>query len=228
MRFAPVHARALLGGAQPTHAPVDPASPVARFDRSRVMDYEKWHDGIGFDLDALREMTDAERAEVTRSLTPPSGWRDVEALAAIDSEQARLELRSAATRGSNEVRLAVSQYAPQLLDEEARTASLIRALTSAKLMEGLTAALDQAEEFHPPAVLTTLWRGLLERPGDIAYNFAATLSVIYGKIDSSADWSHRPLFLRFNTDDRAERLVALRELADLLGVAPDSLDVARE
>ena len=212
--------------APPVPKPAEATSPVARFDRSRVMDYEKWHDGIGYDLNALREMTDAERTVAERALIPPSGWRDVEALAAIDSEQARDALRRAATRGSNEVRLAVSQYAAALLDEDGRTSSLVRALTTGQLLDGLSAALDQAEAFHPPAVLNALWRGLLERPGDVAYTFAATLSVIYGKSDSSADWSLRPLFLRFNTADRTGRLVALHELAQLLGVAPDIADLA--
>ena len=34
-------------------APADPApsSPLARFERSLHIDYEKWHDGIGYDLD---------------------------------------------------------------------------------------------------------------------------------------------------------------------------------
>lgn len=200
----------------------EPDSPRKRFDRSRVMDYEKWHDGIGYDLESLGEMTEAERADVVRSLTPPAGWRDVEALAAIDSDETREALRRAGERGSNEVRMAVIQYAPHVLEGDVRTDALVRALKWGRLMEGLGAALEQAENFHPPRVLATLWRGLAERPGDIAYNFAATLAVIYGKIESSADWTYRPLFLRFNADDGAERRAAREELAALLGVSSDT------
>lgn len=211
-------------GASPTSVNEEPDSPRARFDRSRVIDYEKWHDGIGYDLDALGAMTDAQRANVAKSLVPPSEWRDVEALAAIDSDEAREALRRAGERGSNEVRMAVIQYAPHVLQGDARTDALVRALKWGQLMEGIGAALEQAESFHPPRVLATLWRGLAERPGDIAYNFAATLAVIYGKIESSADWTYRPLFLRFNSDDGAERRAAREELAALLGVSSETAD----
>lgn len=36
---------------QPSPAPDD---AVRRFERSMIMDYEKWRDGIGYDLDTLR------------------------------------------------------------------------------------------------------------------------------------------------------------------------------
>jgi len=47
------------------------------------MNYEKWHDGIGYDLDALEKMTPEELKSVETMLKGRSDWRDVEALAEI-------------------------------------------------------------------------------------------------------------------------------------------------
>jgi hypothetical protein len=44
---------------------------------------------------------------------------------------------------------------------------------------------------------------------------------IHGKADSSFDWTHRPLFLRFKTEDRAERESVFRELCEKIGVDPE-------
>jgi hypothetical protein len=48
------------------------SAAIDRFLRSLVIDYEKWHDGIGFDVDALREATPAERTPCTTSRCSPS------------------------------------------------------------------------------------------------------------------------------------------------------------
>ncbi|MFO1497686.1 MAG: hypothetical protein U1G07_04715, partial [Verrucomicrobiota bacterium] len=38
-----------------------PNSPLQRFQNSLTIDYEKWHDGIGYDLEALRAASPEER-----------------------------------------------------------------------------------------------------------------------------------------------------------------------
>jgi hypothetical protein len=45
---------------------------------------------------------------------------------------------------------------------------------------------------------------------------------LHGKAESSFDWNHRPLFLRFNTEIRAEREIAFRELCEKIGVEPEA------
>jgi len=68
-----------------------PVSPLQRFERSMVIDYEKWHDGIGYDLDALRLASETERKAIEQMLIGHSqrDWRDIEALAEIDTKTAR-------------------------------------------------------------------------------------------------------------------------------------------
>lgn len=197
-------------------------SPTRRFQRSLHINYEKWNDGIGFDLEALAEMSPEEREQIVPSMVPPNGWREVEVLAAIDSPRARDALQHAAQFGSLEVRLAIADRAPQLMSDELRTEALLHALNSADIMSGLSSALDQIEAFHPPVIMDALWRGLTEREGDVAYHCAETLAIIHGAISSRFDWTLRPLFLRFNTDDADQRRDAKRELERVLNVSSNN------
>ena len=193
---------------------------IDRFLGSLVIDYEKWHDGIGYDVNALREATPEERKVAESHLDATRDWRDVEALAVLaqlGSATAEQSLRGALRSGSHEIRLAVMRRAPALLDDDARTAVLLHALESATIFDAFTATLDQVERFHPPAIVDALWRGLTTRQGDVAAHYAAMLAFIYGKADSSFDWSLRPLFLKFNTESEAERRAAIVELRALVG-----------
>src|SRR5207249_1687233 len=48
--------------------PPNPSDAYTKFMKSTIMDYEKWHDGIGYDLDAFRQMTPQEQAGVVAEL----------------------------------------------------------------------------------------------------------------------------------------------------------------
>ena len=191
-----------------------------RFVRSLFIDYEKWHDGVGFDLDALREVTPTERAVAESRLDATHDWRDVEALAVLaelGSASAERSLRDALKSGSQEIRLAIMKHAPHLVDDAARTEMLVNALEVATPFDAFTDTLEQVERFHPPPVVDALWRGVDTRQGDVAVHYAAMLAFIYGKADSAFDWSMRPLFLKFNTTSSAERRAAIAELRSRVG-----------
>ena len=85
-------------------SPRDREDAAARFERSMAIDYEKWHDGIGYDVDAIDDATPAERERIERLLLARryADWRDVEALARLRSPAAEAELRTARERGSTE------------------------------------------------------------------------------------------------------------------------------
>lgn len=205
---------------------VTPATAArSNFDRfvdSMAIDYDKWREGIGYDLDALAAATPNERATIEQMLVPHAtrGWRDVEALAALATDRAHDALRTALRDGGAEVRAAVVRHAPELVDEEARTDSLVRGLREASFFGGLSEMLDDAAEFHPPAVVDVLFREALQGPGDKAVHCAALLFHVHGLTEESFDWEHRPFFLRFNTDDRAARDAAFVELCQRVGVDP--------
>lgn len=200
----------------------DPNSILARFKASMVIDFDKWHDGIGYDLGLIAQAAPEEKKAIEDLLIQRNtqDWRDVEAMAALDSDPARAALLAASTSSDAQVRMAVHAHAPELLSEPQRIASLVEALEHEHLFGGLTAALSEVETFHPPAVISTLLRGLMEREGEVACHFAAMLYFLHGKASSSFDMEHRPFFLRFNTNDHVEREKAVRELCITLGVDP--------
>lgn len=201
------------------NGPPDVSSPVARFSASMLMDQEKWRDGAGYDLDALRRANPAERAEIERLVLAhdPRDWRDVEALALIGTPAAKAALREAAEHGDPQTRMAVTRHAPELIADKKRTASLVRAIRSAKPFDGLSDIIDEAEAFHPPEVIDALLQATLKGDGEAAVNFAALLYYLHGKAESPFDWAHRPFFLRFNTGNRAEREAAFHDLCAHIG-----------
>ena len=202
---------------------------VERFMESMEMNYEKWHDGTGYDLDIIERATPEERVELENFLVnrPVSDWRDIEALAALDSPRARALLRRALTSGNRELAAAVTDYAPEVVSEKEQTAALVAALEGLEIYGGLTQALLQVEEFHPPKIIEALFRGVLERDGDTAVHFAAMLMFLHRQAKTSFDWDQRPLFLRFQTDVPAEREAAFRELCEKLGVDANAHLAAR-
>lgn len=191
-----------------------------RFRGSMTMNYERWHDGIGYDLDLLKKATPEELVEIENFLVnrPVDDWRDVEALAELDSPRARALLRKTLKSGKKSLRTAVADYAPHLVNDDERTEALVAALKETEIYGGLTQALMQVEEFHPAPVIEALFRGALKREGDTACHFAAMLMFVHGKATSAFDWEQRPFFLRFNTENRKERVAAFRELCAKVGV----------
>jgi hypothetical protein len=200
-------------------------SCVRRFQKSMVIDYEKWHDGIGYDLSVLEAANEAELAMIEDLLLRrrSADWRDVEALAAIGSERAKAELRRAFAEGNAEIRGAVLEHAPDLVSESHKTEHIVEALRTAEFYYGLSQAIDEAAEFHPAPVVAQLFRSALTREGGVAVHCAALLLFIHGWAESKFDWEHRPFLLRFNTKDPEEREAVFRELCERIGVDPDTV-----
>ena len=205
--------------------PATAGSLVERFRRSMTMDHEKFHDGVGYDLDLIPQASVAERKEIERLLVSRGvrDWMDVEALAALDTPGARAALQDAVRDGDDRISMAVMQRAPGLVAADQRTTALVSALENAELYGGLSQALSEAEDHHPPAVIDALLRGALLREGEVATHFAALLMFLHGKAEEPFDWSLRPFFLQLNTDDRDERRRWFRELCVRIDLDPDEL-----
>ena len=179
------------------------SSLLVRFKLSMDIDYEKWHDGVGYDLEALREATPSERKAIEDMLITRSslGWRDIEALAEINTHRSRAAIKSAASKAGVETRIAAVRYARELFSDGERISIIVDALRTAKLYGGLSQALDIVADFHPPEVVSELLRGVMQREGDVAVLYAAMLLYIYNKSKEPFDWKERPFLLRFNTED---------------------------
>jgi hypothetical protein len=192
---------------------------VQRFRDSMAIDYNKWHDGIGYDVGLLSKASPEELREVEAIMLQRGilDWRDVEAFAVFHSPAARMALRRALKGSDESIRAAVLNYAPEIVSEDERCASLISALETAEIFGGLTQTLLQVEDFHPPLIVDALLRGTLRRDGTTAVNFAAMLMFLHGKAASAFDWEQRPFFLKFQTEDAAQRAAAFRELCEKIG-----------
>jgi hypothetical protein len=194
---------------------------VTRFRRSHEMNYEKWHDGIGCDLEAISEATPAERLEIEKILLNCTlTWREVEALAALDTPRARQALREAMPYADSSVKSALLKYAGDLFHEAEKTKALVAAIGMAEVYAGLSVTLLEVEDHHPPEVIDALLRGTLERDGATACHYSAMLYFLHGKSKEPFDWDHRPLFLRFNTPDETVRRQCFVELCADIGVDP--------
>ena len=194
------------------------SSAKKRFLASMVMDYEKWHDGTGYDLAALDEMTQEDLQEIEGILRTKldEPWRTFEALDRINTPASLSEIERALKHTNLEVRIAAARFSRERESERERV--LVEALANAEFYGGLTQALDQVETFHPPAIVDALIRGLLMRGDSGAVSFAGMLLYIFGKADSSFDWEQRPLFLRFGAQNIEDRRKAFVELCEIIGV----------
>lgn len=195
-------------------------SSLKCFLKSMKIDYEKWHDGIGYDLDAIELASPKEKQEIEQALINhhPLDWRDIEALAKIDSETAREAIKKAISDPNPEVRVAVTRYSSNLVKDSDRVKSIVDALEKAESFGGLSQVLNDVESFHPEEVKKALLKGLLNREGEVAVLFAAMLFYIYGKAKEPFDTSQRPFFLRFNTENRKERKLVFQELCVQLSI----------
>jgi len=195
-------------------------NPAERFLASMTGSLEQWRDGVGYDLEALAEASEEERSVIEAAVLrhEPRGWQDIEAMAALDTPPARYAMRAARDDPDPQVRAAVLRHAEAaMLTDEERTALMVEGLETAEFYGGLTQFLDQVEEWHPAPVLDALFRGARHREGEVAVHFAAMLMYLHGKAAEAFDWELRPFFLRFNTEDQAEREAAYKELRERVG-----------
>jgi hypothetical protein len=201
-----------------------PSPAYDRFVHSTVIDYDKWHDGEGYDVSAVREMTDDERRQIQKlMLDRDIEWRELEVLEALDSTVAwRAIQRTFEQGGTIDVRLA----AAQALERGGRLDSPIDDVLAAEILKlktiegGSTRALLMAET-HPGEKVK---RALLRaggRKNEIAMHCAALLCYLCGKAKEPFDWDLRPLFLRLAPDnEEADRKAAYAEVCALVEMKP--------
>ncbi len=221
--------RPVIPDDRPTEKEAPDSTAIERFRQSMHVTYEMWHDGIGYDLDALEAATVDECAAIEAQLVGRgiTDWRDVEALVAIATDRALDVVRTAGISGSTDIRLAVTRIAPDLVSAPEHTETLVHALETATLGDGLSSAIDQAATFHPPAVVEALLRGARSREGEAAVHFAALLLFIHGMTDEPFDWSERPFFLRFHSTGD-ERWNVFQELCHKIGIDPASFAAGQQ
>ncbi len=196
-----------------------PPPPRSPFAAMMAIDYEKWHDGIGYDLSQIPLMTPEERkdleAELIRKLRDDGDWRDVEALLELDTPTALAAAEKARGHHSPEVRNYVEQQIPVAPAE--REAQAISAIERAAIRSGIGHAVELAINCNTRDVRrAVLNQARTASDSTTRVHMAALLYYLCGKSKEAFDWDHRPYFLRFNDDNTADFRAAWTELRDVL------------
>ena len=204
-----------------------------RFQKSTLMDYEKWHDGIGYDLKAFKQMTADEQAQVLDQIRQKTekDWRDAELLEFVGGDQKHSKQADQTLRGmadSNSIDLPAQLRAIEALIDAGKLDDIDRrladALRQAEAFNGLDASLRLAAEHPGPMVKMALLQGVRDRPGEVGVNYAAMLFYLAGITKEEFDWDMRPFFLHFaDGTPQAERDAAFAELCQRLQIDPKSI-----
>jgi hypothetical protein len=200
-----------------------PSDAYVRFINSFELDYDRWHDGEGFDLAALAEIDAGERGDIVHVLAQRDPtWREIEALEAIDIPPAFMAIKRA-LRDSEfiDTRLAAIAALHRLgkLDVPADEL-LAREIEQLTGTAGCTRALLMAED-HPTERVKQALLSASRKPTDCAMHCAGVLCYLTGVGKEPFDLGLRPLFLRLTPDEPGEgREAAFRELCALVQMSP--------
>jgi hypothetical protein len=198
-----------------------PSEAFTKFVSSLELDYGRWHDGDGYDLDALAEIDKSERGDAVYMLAQREAtWREIEALETIDIPPAFMAIKRA-LRDSDSIdtRLAAAESLANLgkLDEPL-DAVLAREIRNLDADDGCTRALLMAEQHPTDAVKRALLEASHKRTAS-AMHCAGLLCYLTGAGKEPFDWGLRPLFLRLGPEEpEADREAAFRELRRLAGM----------
>jgi hypothetical protein len=186
-----------------------------KFESSMVIGFDQWHDGLGYDLDALNELDekDRRRAEsllASRLQGSGAGWRDVEAMAALDTPGAKAALKAALKHSSREVRMQAAEYAEEPKTGAALEQEIVSALRSGQQGSAELRALDQAAWNPSPAVRDALLWAAKRGPDIMRVNAAMVLLEHYCGVKDV--WGERPWVLKLIEDSRDEQKAAYQKL----------------
>src|SRR5215831_13132898 len=120
------------------------------FIASMEISRDDWREGNGYDLDALDEVSNSERDEIVKimaeQLKANPDWRQAEALGAIATPAAVRELKAAMKIDDPELRIHVAEVLAELDEPVDIEGAIIDALRKTNLSNGLSYAIDTAEE----------------------------------------------------------------------------------
>ena len=212
-----------------------PSPAYERFEKSRILDFDAWHDGAGFDLSAIAEMTADERASVRKSLlhADPT-WREIEALDALrdyaeahpdeDPGRAVSEIDRAMQRGATAPDRVTRLAAAETLHRQGKLPDFDRVIAREisdnmlKIADGCGPALLLAEQFPTGRVKQALLYASNFR-SETAMHCAALLCYLCGKAKEPFDWSMRPFFMNFHENANSlTRCEGINELQALTGL----------
>ncbi len=200
-----------------------------RFIQSMVIDFDKWHDGEGYDLKALDELTPAERESVANMLRTRHDWRDVEALAYLNPPDRETLRRTFDDEHAQMITRLKAGEELERLGEKVDFAPLT--LLMLDVADGNVSIMSRIFDFLewrkglPPADDWRIKKKVLQllqtNRNPSSANWAAIAFVLFGLCKSQWDFEHRSFWLRFQ--ERDDHDAAFAELLDRIGVKGEEL-----
>ncbi len=202
---------------------------LEKFLRSMQIGYIEWHDGIGYDLDALRNLQGAELKQIESLLISRKDldWREVEALASLNTAPAIEALKECLHSENIDVRLFAVRYLKEMNIEDRVDEIVVDTLPDTKIGQGLTYALALAKDYPSQAVRQKLLWCCVHGNDDIRIHCAAMALFLYGLASSTFDMEQQIIF-RFGDQNARKRLEAFAELCRMIGIDPGSCDSTSE
>lgn len=199
-------------------------SAYDRFMESMKIDFYKWHDGIGYDLDALNELDNHELKQVEELLISrkDSDWRDVEALAALNTPFSIQALRDTLASPNLECRLMAVRYLKDLNIEDHIEEVVVRTLPETSIGDGMSYALMLAKLYQTENICRAVLRSALTGKDDIRVHCAAMALYLYGISKSDFDTDFKIIY-EFHEKDLEARKRIFERLCAMVGVNPASL-----
>jgi hypothetical protein len=202
----------------------EPSPAYRTFLDSMKIGLDEWRDGVGYNLVALASVTPEEREELAALLaqcleTAPN-WRGIKALQSLGTVGAKSALHQALRLSDLETRMHAAEALVELGEPANLEDVIIEALRKTTLLNGLSLAIDLAEQHPSPRIQEALLERALNGEEDQSIHCAALALYLGGKAEEAFDWNHRPFFLRFGESDRLTRIDAYRELCGRLEIEP--------
>lgn len=194
-----------------------------QFLDSMKIGFEQWHDGTGYDLDALGQLEAEEKASIEKllieNLLREGDWRDVNALVALGTPSAWKAVDQARFHIKTKVRDYALSVIISNMDSKEATKEYIAELEQQVIESVKNGNYEMAEKMPSLPVKKALLYSVLEHSDDVVrVNAAAFLMYLCGQASEPFDWDQRPFFLRFNERNPWERKKIWEELRERTGL----------
>lgn len=202
--------------------PPAPSSPaMTRFIKSMKIGYIEWHDGIGYDLEALKDFSPSELDYIEALLLSRKNedWRDVEALAALRTPAAIQALKDCLESPNLDCRLFAVRFLKEMNILDRVDQVLVATLPLTKIGEGFSLALALARDYPSEAVKDIVLWCCLNGNESIRVLCAAMVLYLYGITADYYDTSNKIVF-EFHEPDRQNRIAPFTRLCRMINIDP--------
>lgn len=199
-----------------------PSEAYQQFLKSMNIGFEQWHDGIGYDLEALQRLSAEERVHIEemliKNLEQAGDWRDVEALAALGTTSALAVVDKARFHNKARVRNRALRIVLHMQDAGETSEEKMSELEDQYVQAVAQGYHAMAEDMPTMRVKKALLESARAADNEFRGSAAALLLYLCGQAPERFDWSQRPFFLLFSDDDPAVRQSAWEELRKRSGI----------